>query len=117
MAHRVSQGGHDIPETVIRRRWRHSRQNLIQLLPSLTELRVYDNSADADPAAGANPEPTLVLHLVDREIVAPSDLSATPQWAKPIVAAALKLSRATSHRTRYARGDDVHSIRPGLCNG
>jgi predicted ABC-type ATPase len=92
VARRVSQGGHDIPETVIRRRWRHSRQNLIQLLPSLTELRVYDNSADADPAAGANPEPTLVLHLVDREIVAPSDLSATPRWAKPIVAAALKLS-------------------------
>jgi len=92
VVHRVSQGGHDIPDTVIRRRWRHSRQNLIQLLPSLTELRVYDNSADADPAAGANPEPTLVLHLVDRQVVAPSDLSATPQWAKPIVAAALKLS-------------------------
>jgi len=92
VAHRVSHGGHDIPETVIRRRWRHSRQNLIQLLPSLTELRVYDNSADADPAAGANPEPTLVCHVVDREIVAPSDLSVTPQWAKPIVAAALKLS-------------------------
>jgi predicted ABC-type ATPase len=92
VAHRVSQGGHDIPETVILRRWRHSRQNLIQLLPSLTELRVYDNSADADPAAGANPEPTVVCHVVDREIREPSDLSATPQWAKPIVAAALKLS-------------------------
>jgi predicted ABC-type ATPase len=92
VAHRVSQGGHDIPETAIRRRWRHSRQNLIQLLPMLTELRVYDNSADADPAAGANPEPTLVLHLVDREVVGPPDLSATPQWAKPIVAAALKMS-------------------------
>ena len=92
VAHRVSRGGHDIPETVIRRRWRHSRQNLIQLLPALTELRVYDNSVDADPAAGTNPEPTLVLHLVGRDIVAPSDLSATPQWAKPIVAAALKLS-------------------------
>ena len=92
VAHRVSRGGHDIPETVIRRRWRHSKQNLIQLLPALTELRVYDNSVDADPAAGTNPEPTLVLHLVGRDIVAPSDMSATPQWAKPIVAAALKLS-------------------------
>ena len=52
VAQRVSQGGHDIPETSIRRRWRHSRQNLIQLLPALTELRVYDNSGYADPAAG-----------------------------------------------------------------
>ena len=92
VAHRVSRGGHDIPETAIRRRWRHSRQNLIQLLSALTELRVYDNSADADPAAGTGPEPTLVLHLVDGEIAGPADLSATPQWAKPIVAAALKLS-------------------------
>jgi predicted ABC-type ATPase len=91
VAHRVRRGGHDIPETVIRRRWRHSRQNLIQLLPALTELRVYDNSTDADPAAGANPQPKLVMHLVDRDVVGPSDLSATPQWAKPIVAAALKM--------------------------
>jgi predicted ABC-type ATPase len=91
VAQRVSQGGHDIPATTIRRRWRHSRQNLIQLLPKLAELRVYDNSADADPAAGDAPEPCLVLHLADGEIVGPSDLSATPQWAKPIVAAALKM--------------------------
>ena len=92
VAQRVSQGGHDIPETSIRRRWRHSRQNLIQLLPALTELRVYDNSGYADPAAGNAPVPTLVLHLRSGEIVGPPDLSATPQWAKPIVAAALKMS-------------------------
>ena len=49
---RVRAGGHDIPESSIRRRWRHSRLNLVQLLPHLSELRVYDNSADADPAAG-----------------------------------------------------------------
>ena len=47
---RVRAGGHDIPESSIRRRWRHSRLNLVQLLPYLSELRVYDNSADADPA-------------------------------------------------------------------
>lgn len=91
VARRVSQGGHDIPETAIRRRWRHSRQNLIQLLPALTALRVYDNSRDADPAGGATPEPALVLHVVRGDIVGPADLSATPQWAKPIVAAALTL--------------------------
>lgn len=92
VAQRMSQGGHDIPETSIRRRWRHSRQNLIQLLPALTELRVYDNSGFGDPAAGDTPQPKLVLHLSHREIIGPSDLSETPQWAKPIVAAAWKMA-------------------------
>ncbi|HKP41704.1 AAA family ATPase [Mycobacterium sp.] len=88
---RVQAGGHDIPESSIRRRWRHSRLNLIQLLPVLTELRVYDNSADADPVAGKAPKPVLVLHVDRGGIVGPPDLSSTPEWAKPIVAAALKL--------------------------
>ena len=86
--HRVEAGGHDIPEAAIRRRWRHSRQNLIQLLPALTELRVYDNSADADPATGRAPRPVLVLHVQRGRVVGPDDLSPTPEWAKPIVAAA-----------------------------
>ncbi len=89
---RVRAGGHDIPEADIRRRWRHSRLNLVRLLPLLTELRVYDNSAPADPSAGQAPQPVLVLHVVRRDIVGPPDLSATPAWAKPIVAAALKMS-------------------------
>jgi len=88
---RVQAGGHDIPESSIRRRWRHSRLNLVQLLPHLTELRVYDNSADADPKTGHAPQPVLVLHLDHGDIVGPPDLSSTPEWAKPIVAAALKL--------------------------
>jgi predicted ABC-type ATPase len=88
---RVRAGGHDIPESSIRRRWRHSRLNLVELLPHLAELRVYDNSAEADPAAGHAPQPVLVLHLDRGEIVGPPDLSSTPEWAKPIVAAALKL--------------------------
>jgi predicted ABC-type ATPase len=88
---RVQAGGHDIPESSIRRRWRHSRLNLVQLLPHLSELRVYDNSTDADPTAGHAPQPVLVLHLDHGDIVGPQDLSSTPQWAKPIVAAALKL--------------------------
>ena len=90
--HRVKAGGHDIPEADIRRRWRHSRMNLVRLLPVLTELRVHDNSAAADPAGGAPPRPVLLLHLDHGEIVGPPDLSTTPAWAKPIVAAALKLT-------------------------
>ncbi|MBV8966094.1 MAG: ZTL protein [Mycobacteriaceae bacterium] len=88
---RVRAGGHDIPDATIRRRWRHSRQNLVQLLSVLAELRLYDNSLDADPAAGQLPQLRLVLHLQRGEVVGPSELSSTPQWAKPIVAAALSL--------------------------
>lgn len=88
---RVLKGGHDISEADIRRRYRHSRLNLIDLLPHLATLRIYDNSADADPAAGRTPEPMLVLHLERGKILNRADLPNTPEWAKPIVAAALKL--------------------------
>jgi predicted ABC-type ATPase len=88
---RVRAGGHDIPEADIRRRCRHSLLNLVQLLPALTELRVYDNSATADPAAGQAPLPVLVLHMRRRRIVGPPDLACTPDWAKPVVGAALQL--------------------------
>ena len=90
---RVRAGGHDIAEADIRRRYRHSRINLVTLLPVLTELRVYDNSATADPATGQAPQPVLVLHIQRGRIVAPPDLTATPAWAKPIVAAALDTTR------------------------
>jgi predicted ABC-type ATPase len=88
---RVRRGGHDISEEDIRRRYEHSRLNLIELLPRLTALRMYDNTADADPAIGKMPMPRLVLHMDRGKIVAPADLSLTPAWAKPIVAAALAL--------------------------
>jgi predicted ABC-type ATPase len=88
---RVLAGGHDIPEADIRRRFSHSLINLVSLLPVLTELKVYDNSATADPATGKAPRPVLVLHMERGRIVGPPDLKATPQWAKPIVAAALQL--------------------------
>jgi predicted ABC-type ATPase len=87
---RVLIGGHDIPEHVVRRRFEHSRLNLIHLLAGLASLRVYDNSVEADPARGIAPAPWLVLQMTRGRIVAPADLSRTPGWAKPIVAAALE---------------------------
>lgn len=96
---RVARGGHDIPVDTIGRRYVSSRLNLIRLLPRLASLRVYDNSADADPAQGVEPRPVLLLHLERGKIVAPTDLSATPQWAKPIVAAALR-ARGLRRRLR-----------------
>lgn len=93
VAARVRSGGHDIPEQDIRRRYDASRRNLIALLPRLHELKVYDNSAEADPLRGKTPEPALVLHWRDAAIVAPQNLRRTPEWAKPIVAQALKRAR------------------------
>ena len=89
---RVRQGGHDIPEEMIRRRFEHSRHNLIALLPALTALRMYDNSVEADPAAGKEPKLTTVLIMAHRKILNPGDLAKAPDWAKPIVAAAIKLA-------------------------
>jgi hypothetical protein len=91
----VQGGGHDIPEADIRRRFETSRANLVELLPRLTALRLYDNSAEADPAKGLAPVPKLVLHVDRGRIVAPKreDLLGTPQWAKAIVAKALRGQR------------------------
>ncbi len=94
VAARVRRGGHDIPEETIRRRYDRSRRNLITLLPYATELRVHDNSAESDPATGHAPRPTLVLHVRRSMIVAPRDLTSTPAWARPIVAAARNLARS-----------------------
>ena len=87
VAARVAAGGHDIPEAKIRERWENSRLNIIRLLPHLAEFVLWDNSAEA----GGTPAPVLLLHFVAGKITAPKDLSTTPEWAKPIVAAALKL--------------------------
>jgi predicted ABC-type ATPase len=97
---RVRKGGHDIPEADIRRRFDQSRLQLIELLPHLTELRLYDNSADADPHQGKAPLPKLVLHwqrVVGEgrgRVVLPTlqQLAQTPKWTKPVVVAALKLN-------------------------
>lgn len=97
---RVRRGGHDIPESDIRRRYDHSRLNLIELLPLLTSLRVYDNSAEADPAAGMAPTVLLVLALQHGAIVNSADLTCTPEWAKPIVAAALRASNSNAAAIR-----------------
>jgi predicted ABC-type ATPase len=86
---RVAAGGHDVPEERIRLRYETSRLNLVRLLPRLTELRLYDNSHHADPARGVAPKPELILHTARGRVKTVIDLPSVPQWAKPIVAAAL----------------------------
>ncbi len=90
---RVAAGGHDIPEAAIRARWTRARENLIALMPVLAQLQVYDNSVDV--ARGrAVPDPVLLLEMVDGVRVVPdaddlTALAATPDWAKPLLEAAL----------------------------
>ena len=86
---RVAAGGHDIPEAKIRERYDTSRANLIRLMPHLASLRVYDNSAEGDPEAGQRPRPMLLLHMEEGRIVTHVPLAQVPQWAKPVMAAAL----------------------------
>jgi predicted ABC-type ATPase len=94
---RVAKGGHDIPESKIRERYDNSRANLIRLLPKLAELRLYDNSADADPSTGARPEPMLILHWRNGKIAYMHEPKSVPEWTKPILAAAIS---ATSRKRR-----------------
>lgn len=90
---RASRGGHSIPVEKIHQRWRSSRENLIRLLPHIHHLRMYDNSHEADPVAGERPRPVLLLEMRAGKITAPADLSGAPDWAQPIIAAAIHLHR------------------------
>jgi predicted ABC-type ATPase len=90
---RVEAGGHDIPAARIRERYPRALRNLIQLLPDLAHLRVYDNSSEAAPGEPV-PDPVPVLEMQAGQVISPSPgdaaaLSRTPAWARPIVEAAL----------------------------
>jgi predicted ABC-type ATPase len=92
---RVAHGGHPIPEEKIRERWITSRENLIGLLPHLTQLQVFDNSVEAKPGE-VIPAPVLVMETVRGRMryPDPSDAAAlarTPEWARAIVQAAIEL--------------------------
>ena len=95
VAARVASGGHDIPEAKIRERWDGSRSNIIQLLPYLAHLQVFDNSAEA--AAGRPiPAPILLLEIVNGKMLRPDpadprQLEAIPSWAMPLVEGAIRL--------------------------
>lgn len=90
---RVAHGGHPIPEAKIRERYPKALSNLIGLIPHLACLRVYDNSIDAVPGEAVT-DPVLVLAIDGRHLCWPQDVAgckATPEWAKPLVEAALDL--------------------------
>jgi predicted ABC-type ATPase len=97
VAQRVAHQGHPIPEQKIRDRWNTSRSNLVQLLPVLSHLQVFDNSESVEPGQDV-PDPALVLELEGGRLVVPAVLShaalaAIPGWAQPILEAAIRQQR------------------------
>ncbi|MEO0035754.1 MAG: hypothetical protein RLZZ501_1777 [Pseudomonadota bacterium] len=88
VAQRVRAGGHDIPVAKIRERWEKSRAHLIDLLPHLTFLQVFDNSATI-PLGEALPDPRLILEMSSQGVTVPACRDEPViAWARPIVAAA-----------------------------
>ena len=93
VAARVRAGGHDISEATIRERYPRALHNLIALMPHLAGLRVHDNSTDVGPGDPV-PDPLLVVEMADGMPVFPraddaAALARTPDWAKPLVEAAI----------------------------
>jgi len=90
---RVARGGHDIPADLIRRRYRLAQENLIALMPYLAGLQICDNSREAEPGEPI-PDPLLLAQMEGGHLVwptAPEELRKTPDWAKPLLEAALSL--------------------------
>lgn len=87
---RVAAGGHDIPEIKIRERYDRARENLIRLLPKLTELHVFDNSADGDPKRGVAPRPRLIFSMLEEKVQETCDAAEVPEWAEPIFRSVLR---------------------------
>lgn len=96
---RVAHGGHDIPPDRVRERYTSSQHNLIRLLPHLHHLVVYDNSTDANPAAGHRPAPRKLLEWQAGTLHypgTPAELQRTPAWAQALVAYAFDLAQGVA---------------------
>lgn len=97
---RVARGGHDIPAAKIRERYLKSLTNLIGLIGVASEVHVFDNSQES---ADGLPHVKLVMRMRGRRIVEPAveELVLTaPDWAKPVIAAALQTSTSARGRAR-----------------
>lgn len=91
VAARVARGGHDIPETMIRARYRSSMRNLCRLAPGLHRLAVYDNSRPLDDRG--QPDVRRLLHVLNGAILElDRDM---PAWAKPVAAVCLNQAKGT----------------------
>jgi predicted ABC-type ATPase len=91
---RVGRGGHEIPEAKIRERYPKSLANLVSLIGAAAEVHVFDNSVES---ADGLPQTLLVFRMRGKRIIEPdleTLMTQTPNWAKPVVAAAIKVHTA-----------------------
>lgn len=90
VAERVARGGHDIPEAKIRERFNNSRANLLKLMGTRADIRVWDNSTQT---ADGEPAPKEIFRISNRkiEIPQPFEPRAVAQWAQPLLAKAMGL--------------------------
>ncbi len=96
---RVRRGGHDIAASRIRERYPRSLANLVAFIGKAAEIHVFDNSRESTSGV---PAARLVFRMRGNRILEP-DLEAlmthTPDWAKSLVASALRC-RTTTGRPR-----------------
>ena len=91
---RVGRGGHEIPEAKIRERYPKSLANLVSFIGSAAQVHVFDNSVES---AEGLPQTIRVFRVRGERIVEPdleTLMTQTPNWAKPVVAAAVKVHTA-----------------------
>jgi len=91
---RVGRGGHEIPEAKIRERYQKSLANLVSFIGAATEVHVFDNSAES---ADGLPQTMRVFRMRGERIIEPdleTLMTQTPNWAKPVVAAIVKVHTA-----------------------
>jgi len=89
VAARVARGGHDIPEMLIRSRYKTSMRNLCRLVSGLYQLAVYDNSQPLDRAG--KPGVRRLLHFNNDKLL---DLDQDmPEWARPVAAVCLERAK------------------------
>jgi predicted ABC-type ATPase len=91
---RVGRGGHEIPEAKIRERYPKSLANLVSFIGSAAQVHVFDNSVES---AEGLPQTIRVFRMRGERIVDPdleTLMTQTPNWAKPVVAAAVKVHTA-----------------------
>jgi len=92
---RVERGGHDIPVGKIRERYPRSLANLVGFLGKAAEVHVFDNSVETPDGV---PHARLVFRLRGQRILEPDFgtlMYDTPDWAKPLVAAAIRVHSAS----------------------
>jgi predicted ABC-type ATPase len=73
---RVAQGGHDVPDDDVRRRYVRSLSNLKQVVNIVNEALIYDNSG---------PEPKLLFEVRSGSVF--SKAAEQPPWARDLLEA------------------------------